>query len=289
MNANSNHAFYLYGFTRLDLASQGAAALDEIGIDGQQPAFLWSAAGSSAVLSTVPREEFCGPAAEANLRDLAWVGPRVLRHQAVLEQAMRLAPILPARFGTLFSSLSVLGEFMERQRETILRFLQRVSDQTEWALKGLLDRARAEEEVCRQQRTGATGVPVSSPGLAYLRDQQLRLKARWELEDQLAGACGAILDELVALASEACSRPLLSRETTGVDQEMVLNWAFLVPRHAAADFQQRVGQANAGQALTGLTFRVSGPWPPYSFCPALEAPPAAAFTEESAAWNTPRE
>ena len=32
---------------------------------------------------------------------------------------------------------------------------------------------------------------------------------------------------------------------------------------------EQVEQANAAQALPGLTFAVTGPWPPYSFCPAL--------------------
>ena len=42
-----------------------------------------------------------------------------------------------------------------------------------------------------------------------------------------------------------------------------------VSRLAAAPFQEQVEQADAAQALPGLTFAVTGPWPPYSFCPAL--------------------
>jgi hypothetical protein len=289
MSAHSNHALYLYGFTQPDRAPQGLATArleaagspadsagppadgDALGSDGPPAAFLWEHAGLSAILSSVPQEEFCGPAAEANLRNLAWVGPRALRHQAVLEAAMRLAPILPARFGTLYSSLPVLGQFMERQRETILGFLQRVSQQSEWAVKGLLDRARAEETLCRRKPAGAKTAPVSLPGLAYLRDQQGRLQARRELEDRLAEACHKVVDELALLASETCARPVLVRETSGADQEMIVNWAFLVPQRATAQFPQRVEQASASQALPGLTFTVSGPWPPYSFCPPLPA------------------
>jgi hypothetical protein len=51
---------------------------------------------------------------------------------------------------------------------------------------------------------------------------------------------------------------------------MVLNWAFLVPRTGLADFRGRIERANSDQKLCGLTFELSGPWPPYSFNPVLE-------------------
>lgn len=291
MNQNANWAFYLYGFTRSDFVSKAATALpsetaglpattadpavwEGRGIDGEHPPFCWRCGDLAAILSLVSREEFCGPPADSNLQDLTWLGPRIHRHQAVLEQAMRFGSILPARFGTLFSSLAVLDQFMERHREAIVDFLERVAGREEWAVKGLLDRARAEEELCRRQQAEGKVLPASSPGLAYLQEQRLRLKAGQELEDWLAGACSALLEELTPLAAEASARQVRSRQTTGADQEMVLNWAFLVPQSAAGEFQKRVQQTNAGQALAGLTFTLSGPWPPYSFCPELAAEPA---------------
>lgn len=245
------------------------AALDGAEMDEAQAPWLWSHAGSTAILNRVPRNEFCGPAAESNLQDLSWVSPRVLRHQAVLERTMRLAPILPARFGTLFSSLAALGGLMERQRETIASFLNRVAQQAEWAVKGLLDREQAAEGLWSRKQAGKAGTLVSSPGLAYLLEQQSRRKIREELEEGLAVACSTLIEELTPLASEACSREVLSRQTTGAAHEMISNWAFLVPQAAGAEFRERVEQANAKQALPGLAFSVSGPWPPYSFCPAL--------------------
>jgi hypothetical protein len=54
---------------------------------------------------------------------------------------------------------------------------------------------------------------------------------------------------------------------------MVLNWALLLPSAAVPGFRARIQCANAGQIHGGLAFEVSGPWPPYSFCPALEGAP----------------
>ena len=291
MNEDSNSAFYLYGFTRSDLMPNGTASqppqtasilpsapgtriVDVAGIDEQRPPFLWGHGDLTAILSLVAREEFCGPVADANLQDLAWVGPRVCQHQAVLEQAMHLAPILPARFGTLFSSIEALDRFMDQHRAAIAGFLERVAGQEEWAVKGLLDRARAEDALCRQMLAKDQAPLASSPGLAYMQEQRLRIKAKQELEDWLTEECSALLEELTPLASETCQRQVVSREATGADHEMVLNWAFLVPKRSAAELKKQVEQVNASQALSGLTFALSGPWPPFSFCPALEAEPA---------------
>jgi hypothetical protein len=107
-----------------------------------------------------------------------------------------------------------------------------------------------------------------------MQEQRLRIKAKQELEDWLTEECSALLKAVTPLASETCQRQVLSREAAGADHEMVLNWAFLVSQGAVADFQKQVEHVNAHRTPSGLTFAVSGPWPPFSFCPTLEAEPA---------------
>jgi hypothetical protein len=227
-------------------------------------------------LSQVSRSEFCGPTGETNLQDLAWLAARACRHQAVLEQVMRLGPVLPARFGTLFSSPASLEGFMRKHEAAIVQFLERVGGQEEWAVKGFFDQARAEAEWLARRRSEEPGPTASSPGMAYLQEQSLRIQAKQALDDRLAEACDDLLNELKPLASEIVPRRILAHETPDAAREMVLNWALLLPAAAAADFRGRLERANAEQNLGGLAFEVTGPWPPYSFCPVLEAEPAAA-------------
>jgi Gas vesicle synthesis protein GvpL/GvpF len=284
VNESPASVLYLYGFAQPGLINdaEGAtvsapsggrptgrerlAAVLSIGIDETHSPFLWPHAGSAAIASWVSSDEFCGPAAEVNLQNLSWLSPRVLRHQAVLETVMRTAAVLPARFATLFSSLEVLSRFMEDRRETIISSLVRVGGHEEWAVKGFLDRLEAEEGLLLSIQTAEGFCAAGSPGLAYLREQHLRLRAKQELEDRLARICQRLLDELRPLASEIVSRPRLSEETTGATMEMILNWACLAPQAGGAALQERVEQANARPALPGLRFVLSGPWPPYSFC-----------------------
>jgi hypothetical protein len=284
MNEDSNGAFYVYGFTQAGLAPEAAgaamtdggvsASLVSVGMDEPHAPFFRRSGRVAAVLSRVSQTEFCGPTGEKNLQDLAWLAPRACRHEAVLEQVMRLGAVLPARFGTLFSSTASLESFMRRHEAAIGRFLERVGGQEEWAVKGFLNQARAEEEWLARRRSEEPCRSGSPPGVAYLQEQSLRIQARQELDDRLAEACGHLLDELKLLASEIVPRRILARETPEPAREMVLNWALLLPAAAVADFRGRLQGAKAEQDPSGLALEVSGPWPPYSFCPVLETEPA---------------
>jgi len=76
---DSEIAYYLYCLTPCGRGIQTSAA----GVDGQHPVFVGACGEIGAVLSEVRRGEFCGEAAEANLQDLAWLGPRVCRHEPI--------------------------------------------------------------------------------------------------------------------------------------------------------------------------------------------------------------
>lgn len=289
MKISPDHALYLYGFTRSDLALGGpgrravrsggsSPAPDRpfqnaTGIDERYPPFVRVRGLLAAILSVVSRDVFNGPTADSRLEDLAWLGPRIHRQQAVLERALRLAPVLPARFGTLFSSLTAVDRFLEDHRATIADFLERVSGQEEWGVKGLLDRARAEEVLSREIQTSQGRPGGTSPGLAYLQAEKWRLKAREQLGRRVAAVCQTLIEALTPLAAETTARRVSFRPPTSPEQEVILSWAFLIAPPAAPEFKRRVEQTPAARSLPGLTFTVSGPWPPFSFCPALEAEP----------------
>jgi hypothetical protein len=292
MKNDSNGAFYVYGFTQAGLAPEAAGAavaesgvspsLFSVGIDEPHPPFFRRCGRVAAVLSRVAQTEFCGPAGEKNLQDLAWLAPRACRHEAVLEQVMRLGAVLPARFGTLFSSTASLESFMRKHEDAMGRFLERVGGQEEWAVKGFLDQARAEAEWLARRRSEEPCPPGSPPGMAYLQEQSLRIQAREASDDRVAQVCADLLDELNLLASEIVPRRIMAHERPDAARELVLNWALLLPSAAVADFRGRIERANVEQNVSSLALEVSGPWPPYSFCPVLETEPAreGAIVEE---------
>jgi hypothetical protein len=55
----------------------------------------------------------------------------------------------------------------------------------------------------------------------------------------------------------------------GEGVEVVLNWAFLVDEPSLPAFRDEIHRANRDNAAIGLAFSLTGPWPPFSFAPAL--------------------
>jgi gas vesicle protein GvpL/GvpF len=264
-------AIYLFCLAR---SSLGLGSEDR-GMDDQNPLLSWTFRDVVAVVSKVRREEFCGPDAETRMQDLAWVGPRACRHEAVVEKRMRFSPVLPARFATLFSSFESLEKFMKTHHTGIRRFLDQVTGKDEWAVKGMLERTKAKEamfsEIIAGREEELSGL---SQGARYLLEKRLRADAETELQASLQKICEELIQGLRHIAAPFLQRPVLSLGTGKEAGEMILNCAFLVPRSAGSDFHKQISEANASHRERGLNFEITGPWPAYSFSASLWTSPS---------------
>ncbi len=248
-----------------------AEGLEGTGIDERFPLEVRKFEGNlAAVSSRVLIEDFCGPEAEARMQDLQWLGPRACRHEAVIEQMMRLSPVLPVRFGVLFSSPEQLAEFVSRHRAGISNFLDSVMGLEEWAVKATLDRARAREHILSEALPPEDGKCAATPGIRYFQEQRARAQAEKEVNRWLKTVCSRVVEGLSRPASRARQRKVVPRGSEVRGGDPVLNWAFLVAEGQLAAFQSEIGRANADYEPYGLVLEASGPWPPYSFCPSFE-------------------
>jgi len=258
---------YLFCFARAHLMRE----IEGAGVDGSPSLWVFRAATDlCAIVSEVPLEDFCGAAAELRMQDLAWVAPRALRHEEVVEKVRRQSPVLPVSFGTLFSSRESLGEFLGLHYQTISKFLDRVADQDEWSVKGLLDRKRAGRSLISEsiavQQAQLDSLP---PGTRYFQEQRIRAAAETELSLWLYRACRQVESDLREQVSDICVCPVVPSKPPESGIEVVANWAFLLPKSSTAAFRARIDRLNANHAPHGLIFELSGPWPPYRFVPPL--------------------
>ncbi len=264
---SSPKAIYLFCFAR-------SAFLPEIAgkdVDGENPLFLLPYRDIVAVVGMVPLEEFCGDLSESRMGDLEWVGPRACRHEQVVEKIMHHSPVLPARFGTIFLSSDSLENRMKMHGDAIRAFFDRVTDAEEWSVKGLLNREKAVKKQYRSMLAGQAEHLSPLPGTRYLEQQRIQTAAENALNHRLKAVNEGVAHDLSRIAMDWAVRKTLLRKVTGDEGEMILNWAFLVPRNVTADLCARIDRANADCAGFELVFELSGPWPPYSFCPILEA------------------
>ena len=259
-------AIYLYC-----LARPGASvSVVSTGVDGECPVNLIPYNNLLAVISEVRVEEFVGPEAEARMRDLAWVGPRACRHEEVIEQLIRSSPVLPAGFATLFSSREKLERWLEDHYEALSGALDRFVDHEEWAVKGALDRRKAEARLLATTLAGEGGLLSSSPGARYLEERRIQAESCQEIDAWLKEVSAKIANALLEHAAEFRIRDVVSGQAPDEEGVSILNWAFLVHRHHLDDFREQLRWVNAQQFNYGLVLTLSGPWPPYSFCPPLE-------------------
>lgn len=260
-------ALYLYCFA--DAAK--LTAIDGTGIDEKNPLFLNTADGVTAVMSMVDVHDFIGPGGESNLQDIEWIGPRAYRHQTVIETAMRESPVLPASFGTLYTSERNLTRLMAAHRETIIQFFGRISDKQEWSVKGYVNQKNAVRNIAVELLADAAGDLADLPaGARYFKEKQIQAEAKTRLDGWVNHSRLMLADMLEPIAVDINERKIMSREASGKDLDMVLNWAALIHEDAIRAFRDEVDRVNSDQGFRGLTLEMSGPWPPYSFCPTLE-------------------
>lgn len=263
--AEPGEAVYLYCLTR---GVVDPPAIEGPGVDGERLLTLIPFRDVVAVVCVVSVDDFCGPAAEARMADLAWVTPWACRHETVVEAVMRASPVMPARFGTLFSSRERLIAWLAIHSVAISRALDRLEDHEEWAVKGRLNRRVAEAPLLAAAL--ARSAASASPGARYLEERRLRVGIGLDLDAWLQTLCERVAGQLREHAVEFRER-VVAPAASDKDGVPILNWAFLVPRESVGDFRAAVQRITATHADHGVVLDCSGPWPSYSFCPSLEA------------------
>lgn len=258
---------YLYCITR----AKGLRDTELEGLDDRQSISIVEEGDAAAVVGPVPRADFEGETAAINMKDLAWLAPRALRHEALLNTLMRSRPVLPARFGTVFFSRHALEEFLGENREQIARLLDEFEDKQEWSVKAFTDASKAvdwslaaDPAMSREHER----LPAS-PGARYFQEKRLRDAAKGRSREGSRAAAEQVQKELKELAPDVRALKLQPKELTGKKEDMVLNCACLLPGNAADNFCRSVEEMADRYASQGLIIEASGPWPPHSFCPCI--------------------
>jgi hypothetical protein len=244
------------------------------GITGTEHLVLKDFSGVTAVFCEVPEDDFSGESAEIRLQDLAWIGPRAIRHDQIIEEVMQYSPVFPAPFGSLFSSEKRLGSMIQSNIDAIREFLDHTANKEEWSVKGLVCKSKVLDEILIGKLRAVSGTLSSSPaGMRYFKERQMRSEAEKELSGKVKAACSTVGENLLACSESFRQRKNISFGKAESDKQLVVNWAFLVDHSRISYFLDQVKHANSDYQARGLAFECSGPWPPYSFCPSLRTEP----------------
>jgi hypothetical protein len=260
-------ALYLYC-----LAADALPAPDfqSVGLEPDAPVFVQEVRGVYAVISEIPLEDYCGASSESKLGDLNWVGPRAVRHQRIIEHAMTRSPVLPARFGTLFSTIDNLSLLIERNREKILHFFEWVRDRSEWAVKVKVSRAELRKRLLSQELSAQSAVLEGlSAGMRYFKEKNIKASIDANMTAKLRAVLTKSGQEFSDIAIASRKRDVVLRTSGEDNRETIASWAFLIDAGRQQELQDRVAAANLRDEEFCLSYEMTGPWPPYSFIPQL--------------------
>jgi hypothetical protein len=243
---------------------------DVTGVGGDYPVSVERFDGLAAVFCDVSSDDFVGKDADARLNDLAWMAPRVIRHEEVIISVMKCGPVMPIRFGTIFSSLTVMKETLIGIRKLSLDFLEYITDKDEWDVQGFVDKASLKKRIQEKLVTEKSAdLEQLSPGKRYFVEQRMKAEAEKKLSESLSGISHLAIDRLGAISSDFAERRLTGRERSGDETDLFFHWAFLVEKPDAIGFEAAVDAVDRELREQGYAFSISGPWPPYSFSPSL--------------------
>jgi hypothetical protein len=261
-------ALYVFGFVPKGTLP-GDLEID--GIEADHTVIQEELSTVNAVVSYVKMSEFVGEEAELRLQDIEWVAPRAVNHQCAIEKIMEVSPVLPAQFGVLFSSKDNLDKFVQSNHAAISQFLELISDKSEWGVKVYSDSLQI-KQLLKETEFGPQVQQLAelSEGVRYFKEKQLYSEIEKKVTDRLRSILVDLSTQLSNVSHDARKRKIVIDDSSEDGHRMVANWAFLLQGARTDEFMLIIKNINANSSRNGISLRVSGPWPPYSFVPSLE-------------------
>jgi hypothetical protein len=183
-----------------------------------------------------------------------------LAHEHVVERVMNAHTIIPMSFGTVFRTEDDIREVLKSIYPSLRDVLEKMGGKIEFGLKVTWDRDKVIEQLKRENdeiRQFIRELAKKHLQSTYFARMQLGRMIDRALLERGAEIVREIYDSL---------RPVCvaSRDNKPIGEKMILNAAFLLERKKEAEFDRTVNRIS-DRFKNILSFRYSGPWPPYNF------------------------
>ena len=182
----------------------------------------------------------------------------VLAHERVNETVMREHTVIPMSFGTIFKTPEDILELLRSAYEAFADVLNKMQDKLEFGLKVLWDRdeivraiEQEDEDIHRLKNEIS-----SQKGSTYFARMQYGRLIDTALQQRSERYVAEFLQRLRDVS-------VASRVNRAIGDKMIMNAAFLVQRDQEQAFDRRIKEI--ASRFDKLTFKYTGPWPPYNF------------------------
>jgi len=211
-----------------------------------------------AEVSTVHYKDIAAVVSDTPIEVFDATRENVLAHERVNEAVMRDHTVIPMSFGTVFKTRDDIIELLRGAYSAFIDVLLKMEDKVEFGLKVLWERDEVVKQIEREDddvRQLKSEISSQSGPTYFARVQYGRL-----VEGALQARSERYVSEIFESLRDVA---VASRANKPIGDKMIMNAAFLVSREQEADFDARV--KTLGAKYDRLTFRYTGPWPPYNF------------------------
>jgi gas vesicle protein GvpL/GvpF len=219
----------------------------EIGIGAESPEVY-----------TIHYKNLAAVVSDAPLEVLDSTRDNVLAHERVNETVMHDHTVIPMSFGTIFKTHDDIIELLRSAFDAFGDVLNKMQNKLEFGLKVLWDPDQAVKEVESEDEDIAKLKKELSAqkGPTYFARMQYGRLVDAALQSRSERYVANILTELRDVS-------VASRINKPIGDKMIMNAAFLISRNQESAFDKKIKDI-AGR-LDQLTFKYTGPWPPYNF------------------------
>lgn len=212
------------------------------------------------VVYTVHEAGLAAVVSETPLRRYDPTRENLLAHEIVNETVMREYTMIPMSFGTIFRSDDDVAALLRSTAPELSEVLAAMRGKVELGLKVYWDREKAISELERENaavRELKAEIAADANGSTYFARVQLGRLVEEALDERANALMWSVYEPLRPLS-------VASRTSKLIGDDMLLNVAFLVERAREDEFDQAVKRLTSRHEDL-LTFKYTGPWPPYSF------------------------
>lgn len=225
--------------------------------------------GIEAIVSAMNPDDLAEMREKAR-EDIHWIREKAVAHQRVVMEAMGLSqPVVPIRFGMIFSADERLATAIATWKPALIAAFERIRAKQEWGVKLFLpdtgkfeNRVREQSDVLRRKSAEIAALPA---GKAYFMEEELKREIEDECARRLAAEARRAYEMLESASAEATLVKCLDAKLTGRRERMALNAACLVAGDHLPEFDTAIEELREAVATQGLLLERSGPWPAYHF------------------------
>jgi len=217
---------------------------------------------AGADINTVSFEKISAIVCDINRIELVADQSNAIAYAGVIETLAQHITLLPVRFGSVMESNEAIIHMLKKNYNEIQQNLLKVENKCEFGLKIFCEpeKLRAELRAKSEANAKTSAIPATEINNSVYRDWVNKKLKEHRLEELLV----TYVDSVISQIKDNLNRlKAVNKFKKKVTASMIIDAVFLLDKERKDELIGIAGELQDQHA--GLTFVLTGPWPPYNF------------------------